>query len=915
VLVLVAGAVGLGLAAAVALAAPPLLSLTVSPTVIAPGDSAVLAWTGTDVTTCTASAGWSGPRDVAGSEVVIPAATTTYRLACEGPEGTVTRALTLMVQGDECDQMASCSIDSPSRSCLYPLTVGAQGIVRVTVKERAATLDAQWRLVDAGGAPAPACGVLSRSVSADCGPLPAGEYRLEVSAFAGTPPATGMADVHVQQLTACESMRIDCDQVVSGELLTPVDSDLLGFSVSDGEIVRVTAKPVTSTLGTLRLEWRLVTAAGTPANACDTFRRSVSADCGPLQAGEYRIQVHDEFRTGAGTFIVHLQRETLAAACETTQLFCDRTQRGDVDPGLDSDLFRFTVENGEIVRLTLDPRSGAVMPEWRLLNTDGTPALDCGAFQDRRADDCGPLAAGDYQVQVRDDTTQQTGDYEVTMQFLTRPCPNCGNGVVTGDEECDPPSGCCTADCRFRPADTICRIVAGVCDVAERCSGTSGECPIDLVVRPDTKVCHLAFDVCDLPESCDGRSALCPADRLKTAGATCRPAAGDCDAPETCTGVDPGCPAADRKRTAVCRPPAGPCDAGERCDGVGNDCPADALLSADTVCRPAAHMCDLAETCTGESRTCPPNLLLPGACGNGCADAGEVCGEPGLAACPAGTTCEACGCVPCASALLVCPADSAGDVEATLAIDAGFEPLGGYAVDLGWDPVGLGLAEIAGGEAAAFAAAPTCAVDETRGTASCVVGPAGGADAPTGIVSVARARFAGRDPTDPPAISLALRSAVDPAGAPLRLCEAVARCTLPECSVDADCDDADPCTADGCSAGHCQPTPMGGAEGVRCQLEEVRTKGFCGRDPIDGPLGRMIARRVTKGLRALDRASLPETPSAKRDRLLRRVDVQLGAIVARIQSLVRQERFPPKCGAYIEGLVTSSRALVAGLSF
>jgi hypothetical protein len=58
--------------------------------------------------------------------------------------------------------------------------------------------------------------------------------------------------------------------------------------------------------------------------------------------------------------------------------------------------------------------------------------------------------------------------------------------------------------------------------------------------------------------------------------------------------------------------------------------------------------CDgaLAPTCTtaGCDSDCNAIVIAPG-CDNGCVEAGETCGEPGLAACAAGSACVGCSCV------------------------------------------------------------------------------------------------------------------------------------------------------------------------------------------------------------------------------------------------------------------------------
>jgi endoglucanase len=75
----------------------PVVTLTVSPTSIAAGQTATLAWSATHATTCTASGAWSGARPTSGSLGVSPASTATYALTCTGPGGTASGSATLTV--------------------------------------------------------------------------------------------------------------------------------------------------------------------------------------------------------------------------------------------------------------------------------------------------------------------------------------------------------------------------------------------------------------------------------------------------------------------------------------------------------------------------------------------------------------------------------------------------------------------------------------------------------------------------------------------------------------------------------------------------------------------------------------------------------------------------------------------------
>ncbi|HJS21852.1 MAG TPA: hypothetical protein VJ764_04290 [Steroidobacteraceae bacterium] len=78
----------------------PTLSLSANPATINSGQQSVLTWNTSNVTACTASGGWSGAKNVNGSETVGPLTqTTTYTLSCTGTGGSVNRNATVTVNG------------------------------------------------------------------------------------------------------------------------------------------------------------------------------------------------------------------------------------------------------------------------------------------------------------------------------------------------------------------------------------------------------------------------------------------------------------------------------------------------------------------------------------------------------------------------------------------------------------------------------------------------------------------------------------------------------------------------------------------------------------------------------------------------------------------------------------------------
>ena len=76
----------------------PSVNLTASPTQITAGASANLSWSSSNVTSCTASGGWSGSLTTSGTRAIAPSSTTTYMLSCTGSSGPVNGSATITVQ-------------------------------------------------------------------------------------------------------------------------------------------------------------------------------------------------------------------------------------------------------------------------------------------------------------------------------------------------------------------------------------------------------------------------------------------------------------------------------------------------------------------------------------------------------------------------------------------------------------------------------------------------------------------------------------------------------------------------------------------------------------------------------------------------------------------------------------------------
>ena len=276
----------------------------------------------------------------------------------------------------------------------------------------------------------------------------------------------------------------------------------------------------------------------------DDFGSTTSATCGPPPVTGEAFEANDE-----------LFFRLTSPAATTINLIAART---------------YDVEGyGGQVTVTLDDAATSTL--------SGIPAT--GTFNPSQALSAfaGQSPVGDWTVTAGDNGLKDPlCFYEASVTITADvPPPACGNSIVEGTEQCDG-GPCCSSECTFASAGSVCRAATGPCDWAELCTGEGAACPMD-VLQPSTFTCRAATDACDLPDNCTGLSDRCPVDdRFQPATFVCRPATGDCDLAESCT-------------------------------GTSASCPVDQLQPATVTCRAATDGCDLAATCTGLSPGCPAN--------------------------------------------------------------------------------------------------------------------------------------------------------------------------------------------------------------------------------------------------------------------------------------------------------------------
>jgi Na+-transporting NADH:ubiquinone oxidoreductase subunit NqrF len=328
-----------------------------------------------------------------------------------------------------CDVPVSDSIDTILDKDFHSFSVIAGEIVSITVEEVPSGQDFSpfWRLIDKIGQSAVSCGSSSTVDHRDCGPLPANgsPYSIEIQDYNND--NTGTYKVHIQRLTssaACEGTALSCDTPAPGNIEDDFDTDLYNFSATEGEIVSIIVDkdPVSQDLA---INWRLLDTTGAPAPSCGSDTSSDHRDCGPLPASgsPYTIEVHDYGHNDTGTYQLHIQRLTSSAACEGTALSCDTPAADNIEDEFDTDLFTFSVTEGEIVSIIIDkdPDYQDITTYWRMLDSAGEPAVSCGTSSSSDHRDCGPLPASEnpFTIEVQDYGNDNTGTYKLHLQRLT----------------------------------------------------------------------------------------------------------------------------------------------------------------------------------------------------------------------------------------------------------------------------------------------------------------------------------------------------------------------------------------------------------------------------------------------------------------------------------------------------------------
>jgi PKD repeat protein len=131
---------------------------------------------------------------------------------------------------------------------------------------------------------------------------------------------------------------------------------------------------------------------------------------------------------------------------------------------------------------------------------------------------------------------------------------------------------------------------------------------------------------------------------------------------------------------------------------------------------------------------------------------------------------------------------------------------------------------------------------------------------------------------------------------------------------DDECDDGVPCTVDTCdwTTGFCAHEQLSGFDRADCELERLVGSDVCGNDPVHKKLRTVIAKKVSRAQRLLDKARSTGT-AKKANKFLKKCDKQLKMILKRTKRSAHKGKITDDCRAMLDGMITATRPLLQGL--
>ncbi len=209
---------------------------------------------------------------------------------------------------------------------------------------------------------------------------------------------------------------IQYGQVIRCSIGKPGETHSYTFNADVGDRIRIV---MVRTGDILEPEFALYNSSGDWAY-CNAYSTKVaSQECGIDRAGAYSIKTTDHSDRDRGSYTLSLQR--LNNPVGATSIDFGQTLTATIDLPMEYDFYTFFADAGDRIVITVARYNSILEPEFALYNERGDWAY-CNARSTKIAQaECRLENAGQYSIQVNDQSDRDEGTYIIRLQKLNSP--------------------------------------------------------------------------------------------------------------------------------------------------------------------------------------------------------------------------------------------------------------------------------------------------------------------------------------------------------------------------------------------------------------------------------------------------------------------------------------------------------------
>jgi len=320
-----------------------------------------------------------------------------------------------------CGETICASITSSGQQDAYIFNGNANEIVNISAVGASGALCPAIKLISPSGGTIydtfPFCNTRTGNVS-----LPVnGTYTIIV--YARDIGQTGTYCVNLQFPSGRCAAGISCGQTVSSNIGPAPEMEVYAFSASAGEIVNVSAF---GTSGNLCPAIELLSPSGTSLTNTFPFCNTRTGNINLPTSGTYKINVYARDIGQAGNYNVNLQ--FTSGRCGAP-IACGQTVSSNISPAPEMEVYTFSGDAGEIVRISAVSTSGNLCPAIELLGPSGSSLTNTFPFCNTRTGNISLPTSGAYKIVIYARDIGQTGAYNVNLQFTSG---RCGTAIAYG---------------------------------------------------------------------------------------------------------------------------------------------------------------------------------------------------------------------------------------------------------------------------------------------------------------------------------------------------------------------------------------------------------------------------------------------------------------------------------------------------